>query len=88
MHGADLYRSTAPGQLRLDLDQGYVPLLGEQLLDEVPVRLDPARVPVTTAGLGDRPAMLKCEALPANSARDADIKMLQPLGKASRRRPQ
>lgn len=25
--------------------------------------------------VGDRPAMLKCKALPANSARDADIKM-------------
>ena len=75
MHRADPDGDAALNQPRLNLDQGNVPLLGEQLPDEVPVRLDPARVPVTTAGLGDRPAMLKCKALPANSARDADIKM-------------
>ena len=75
MHGADAHRHTALGQLRPDLGQGDVTLLGKQLLDEVPVRLDPALVPVTTARLGDRPAMLKCKAPPANSARDADIKM-------------
>lgn len=75
MHGADADRSTALGQLRLDLDQGDVTLLGEQLLDEVAMRFDPTRVPVTAARLSNRPAMLKCKAPPANSARNADIKM-------------
>lgn len=46
MHGAYAHRHTALGQSRLDLGQGAVSLLGEQLLDEVSVRLDPARVPV------------------------------------------
>ena len=75
MHGADAHRHTALGQSRLDLDQGNIPLLSEQLLDEVTLRLDPARVPVTAARLGNRPAMLKCKAPPADRARDADIKM-------------
>jgi hypothetical protein len=75
MHGADAHRHTALVQSRLDLGQGDVSLVSDQLLDEVPVRLDPARVPVTTARPRDRPAMLKSKAPPANSARDADIKM-------------
>jgi hypothetical protein len=75
MHGANADRHTALGQSRLDLDQGNIPLLSEQFLDEVTMRLDPARVAVTPARLGNCPAMLKCKAPPANSARDADIKM-------------
>jgi len=75
VHSADAHGHTALGQSRLDLGQGDVFLLGEQLLDEVPIRLDPARVAVTTTRLGNRPAMLKRKAPPANSARDADIKM-------------
>lgn len=75
MHGADTDRSAALGQLRLDLDQGDVPLLGEQFLDEVAVRFDPARVAVTAARLGNRLTMLKCKAPPADRARGADTKM-------------
>jgi len=73
--GAQRYRHTAFGQSRLDLDQGNIPLLGEQPLDEVTMRFDPARVAVTSARLGNRPTMLKSKAPPANSARNADIKM-------------
>jgi hypothetical protein len=75
MHGADADWHTALAQLRLDLGQGDVSLLGEQRLDEVPVCLNPARVPITTASPGDRPAMLKCKAPPADSARNADIEV-------------
>jgi len=75
MHGADADRNTALAQLRLNLDQSDVPLLGEQLLDEVAVRLDPARVAVTAARLGNGSAMLQRKAPPADRARDADIKM-------------
>lgn len=74
-HGADANWRTAAGQSRLDLGQGDVALLGEQRLDEVSMRLNPARVPVTTARLGYRLAMLKCKAPPADRARTADIKM-------------
>ncbi len=75
MHGADAHRHTALGQSRLDLGQGDVSLLSEQPFDEAPVRLDPARVPVTTARLGNCPAVLKRKAPPADRARDADIKV-------------
>ena len=75
MHSVDADRSTVLAQIRLDLDQSDVPLLGEQLLDEVAMRLGPARVAVATARLGNSLAMLERKALPADRARDADIKM-------------
>lgn len=75
VHGADADRSTALGQLRLDLDQGNIPLLSKQLLDEITVRFDPARVAVTPATLGNRSTMLQRKASPADRARDADTKM-------------
>gem|GEM_PF-5880892 len=59
MHGADANRHTALIQSRLDLGQGDVPLLGEQRLDEVRMRLDPARVTVAPAALGNRSTMLQ-----------------------------
>ncbi len=75
MHGANADQSTALGQLGLDLDQGDVPLLDDKPFDEVAVRLDPARVAVTTARLGNRLAMLEREAPPADRARGAHPKM-------------
>ena len=75
MHGADAHRHTALGQPRLDLGQGDIPLLGNQPFDEIAVRFDPARVPVTAARPGDRPAMLQSEAPPADRTRRADTEM-------------
>lgn len=75
MHGADAYRHPALGQSRLDLGQGDVSLLGEQPLDEVAVRLDPVRVAVATATLGNGSAMLQRKAPLADRAQDADVKM-------------
>jgi len=74
-HSADADRSTALAQLRLDFDQSDAPLLGEQVIDEVAVRLSPAGVAFTAARLGCRRTMLKCKAPPANRARDANPKM-------------
>lgn len=59
MHGADADTDAPLGQSRLNLGQGDVPLLGEQPFDEVGLRFDLARMAVTAARLGDRPAMLK-----------------------------
>jgi hypothetical protein len=75
MHGADADRGTTLGKLRLDLDQGDVPLLGNQPIDEAAVRLDPARVAVTTATLGKGSTMLKRKVPPADRARGADTKI-------------
>ena len=64
---------TPLGQSPLDLGQGDISLLGEQRLDEVPVRLNPelGRSPPRSLHL----SCLKRNAPPANSARDADTKM-------------
>ena len=39
---------------RLDLNQGYVALLGNQLPDEAAMRLDPAGMPVSATRLCDK----------------------------------
>jgi hypothetical protein len=61
MQRTDPDRHAAPGEPRLDLDQGHVALLGNQLPDEAAMRVDPARMPVSSARLGDGLAMLKCK---------------------------
>lgn len=78
MYGADGNRHTALGQSRLYLGQSYASLLGEQLPDETPVRLGPARVPAITARLGARPSMLKGNAPPMGSP------PIQNVGKTSK----
>jgi len=75
MHGADAHRHTALIQSCLDLHQGDVPLLREQFLDKVTMRLDPARVAVAPARPSNCPTMLKSKASPADCARNADIKV-------------
>ena len=68
VHRADPNRSAALDQSRLNLNKGHVSLLGEQLLDEVALRCDPARVAVAPATLGNRSTMLQRKASPADRA--------------------
>lgn len=75
MHRPDADADTPLRQSRLNFDQSDVTLLGDQPFDEVGMCFDPARVPVTTARLGNRPAMPKSKALPADCARDAHPEM-------------
>jgi hypothetical protein len=72
MQRADPDRHAAPGEPRLDLDQGHVALLGNQLPDEAAMRFDLARMPVSTARLRDGLAMLKGKLPPADRTRRAD----------------
>ena len=52
VHRADPDRCTALDQPRLNLNEGHVSLLGDQLPDEASVRFDLARMPVSAARLG------------------------------------
>ena len=51
VHRADPDRGTALDQPRLNLNEGHVSLLGDQLPDEAAVRFDLARMPVSAARL-------------------------------------
>ena len=53
MQRADPDRDAPLDEPRLDLDQGHVALLGNQLPDEAAMRLDPAGMPASSARLGD-----------------------------------
>lgn len=75
MHRADPDRCAAPGQPCLDLGQGHVALLGNQLPDKVAMRFDLARMPVSTARFGNCLTMLKSKLPPADRARGADPKV-------------
>jgi hypothetical protein len=72
MHRADPDRCAALDQPCLDLGQGHVTLLGNQLPDKVAVRFDLARMPVTAARFGNCLIMLKSKLPPADRARGAD----------------
>jgi len=76
MQRADPDQHAALDEPRLDLDQGHVALLGKQLPDEAAMRFDLARMPVSTARLGDGLAMLKGKLPPADRTRRADTKAL------------
>ena len=65
MQGADPHRNAALNQSRLDLDEGNVTLFGNQFPDECALRLDPTRMPIPTARLGNSLAML--QRLPADA---------------------
>jgi hypothetical protein len=52
MDRADPDEGAALNQPCLNLDQGHVSLLGDQLPDEAGVCLDLARMPITAAWLG------------------------------------
>jgi len=75
MHRADPNQGAALDQSRLNLDQGQVALLGNQFPDEVAMRLDPPRMPVTAARLGDCLTMFQSKLPPADRTRGADPKM-------------
>jgi hypothetical protein len=74
IHRTDPGQGAALDQSRLHLEQGHLSLLGDQFPDEAAVRYDPARMPITTARLGNSPAMLQRKSSPANCARHADPK--------------
>jgi len=74
VHRADPDWGTALDQPRLDLDQGHVSLLGDQLPDEAAMRLDLAGMSVAAAGLGQGLTMVQCTSPPADRARHADPK--------------
>ena len=76
MQCANPDRHTPLDEPRLDLNQGHVALLGNQLPDETAMRLDPAGMPVSSARLGDGLALLKDKLPPADRARRADTKAI------------
>jgi len=72
MNRADPDQRAALDQPRLNLDQGHVALLCNQLPDEAVVRFDLARMPVTTARLCNGVTMLQRALSPADRTRHAD----------------
>ena len=76
MQSTDPDRHTPLDEPRLDLNQGHVALLGNQLPDEATMRLNPTGMPVSSARLGDGLAMLNCKLPPADRARRADAKAI------------
>jgi len=74
MNRADPNQGAALDQPRLNLDQGHVALLGDELPDEAAVRFDLAGMPVTTARLGHGLTMLQRTLPPADCTRHADPK--------------
>ena len=72
VHRADPDRGAAVNQARLNLHQGHVSLLGDQLPDEADRRRDLARMSVTTARLGHGPTVLQLTRSPADRTRYAD----------------
>ena len=74
MHRADPDQGAAIDQSRLNLDQGHIPLFGNQLTDESAMGLDLARMPVATARLGHGSAMFQREPSPTDRTRHAHPK--------------
>jgi hypothetical protein len=72
VHRADPDRGAALDQPRLNLYQGHVSLLGDQIPDEAAMRLDLARMSVPAARLGHCLTVLQRTPSPADRTRDAD----------------
>lgn len=68
MHRADPDGGATLNQPSLNLDQGHVSLLRDQLPDEAAMCLDLARMPVTAARPGHSLTMLKGTLPPADRA--------------------
>ncbi len=76
MQSADADGCATLDQSRLDLDQGHVALLGNQIPNEAAMRLDPAGMSVAATRLGHGLTVLQCKLPPANRARSADTEAI------------
>ena len=72
VHRADPDRGATFDQPRLNLYQGHVPLLGDQLPNEAAMRLDLARMSVPAARLGHCLTVFQRLSSPADRTRHAD----------------
>lgn len=76
MQRADPNRHAPLEQPRLNLNQGHIALLVNQIPDKAAMGLDPAGMPVSSARLGDGMAMLQSKLPPTDRARRADTKAI------------
>jgi len=84
VHRANADGSTSLDQSRLNLKQGHVALLGDQLTDEAAMCLDLARMAITAARLGHGLIVLQRTSPPADRARHAHP---EPCGRRTATQP-